>query len=98
MKECISTWLNEQFCGDRETIDMVYAEYKDTIARLLDDLAAARQSGDATAIDRALHTIKGSAAMVGDTEVSALAQESRKLPAAELAPVEERLRAFAGAL
>lgn len=48
MKECISTWLNEQFCGD--------------------------------------------------TEVSVLAQDSRRLSAAELAPVEERLREFAGAL
>ena len=99
MKECVAKWLNEQFCGDQEMMAAVYDEYKDTLARLLNDLAAARQSGDATAIDRALHTIKGSAAMVGDTEPSTLAAESRKLtdPAA-LEAVEQKLRAFAAAL
>ena len=66
---------------------------------MLDDLSAALDSGDAQRIDRALHTIKGSAAMVGDTEVSVLAAESRQLtdPAA-LRTVYDKLKDFATAL
>ena len=77
MKPCCEEWLKAQFGDDRETIEAVYAEYVETIAGLRRELAEVRTSGDATALDRVLHTIKGTAAMAGDTELSALAQSAR---------------------
>lgn len=99
MKECIVKWLTEQFGDDDNLIAEVYAEYKNTLAQHLGELAEARVAGDAVKIDRILHTIKGSAAMVGDTEVSVFAAESRKLtdPAA-LEAAELKLREFASKL
>ena len=77
MKKCCEEWLKAQFGDDREMIESVYAEYLETLADLRDRLAAARQGGDADALDRVLHTIKGSAAMAGDQELSELAQRAR---------------------
>lgn len=77
MKKCCEEWLKSQFGDDPETIEAVYAEYVDTIADLKQQLAAARAGGDPAVLDRVLHTIKGSAAMAGDEELSALAQNAR---------------------
>lgn len=77
MKKCCEEWLKSQFGDDAETIEAIYAEYLDTIADLKKQLVAARQGGDAAVLDRVLHTIKGSAAMAGDGELSKLAQSAR---------------------
>ena len=77
MKASCEAWLKEQFGDDRETIEAVYAEYVETMAGLAKELAAARAAGEPKALDRVLHTIKGSAAMAGDTELSELANRSR---------------------
>lgn len=99
MKECVSKWLNEQFGGDTDVIGMVYEEYKSTMGRLIVDLADARSKKDAQTVDRVLHTIKGSAAMVGDMEVSNLAANARKQGSgADLDVVEQNLRDFVEAL
>lgn len=93
MKACVEKWLTEQFCGDAGLVSAVYDEYRQTLSRLLEELAAARQGGQAKPLDKVLHTIKGSAAMVGDVEVSQLAAQARTLAdPAELEPVEARLR------
>lgn len=83
MKACCEAWLTEQFGDDRETIEAVYAEYLETMAELAGQLTEVRRSGDAAALDRVLHTIKGSAAMAGDQELADLAQESRSPGSAE---------------
>lgn len=96
MKACVSAWLNEQFGGDADIVGSVYDEYKSTLGRLIGELAQAIANADRPAIDHVLHTIKGSAAMVGDNEVSALAAESRKLTdLGELQSVHEKLKGFA---
>lgn len=77
MKANCEAWLMSQFGGDRETVEAVYAEYVETAAELRKELAAARLAGDAAALDRVLHTIKGTAAMAGDTEISEKAQAIR---------------------
>lgn len=77
MKQSCETWLKSQFGDDRETIEAVYAEYVETMAGLRKELAGVRSSGDTAALDRVLHTIKGTAAMAGDTELSEKAQAAR---------------------
>ena len=77
MKADIVSWLREQFSGDDGMVEAVYAEYRTTLWGLMDKLRAARQGGDGVAVDRVLHTIKGSAAMVGDNETANLAAEAR---------------------
>lgn len=79
MKACVAKWLEEQFAGDAGMVEAVYAEYRKTLLDLMDKLRAARQTGDSVAVDRVLHTIKGSAAMVGDNETSNLAAEARQV-------------------
>ena len=77
MKQSCEAWLRAQFGDDQETIDAVYAEYVETVAGLRKELAEVRVSDDATSLDRVLHTIKGTAAMAGDTELSEKAQAAR---------------------
>ena len=86
MKTSCEEWLKAQFGDDRETIEAVYAEYVETVAGLRRELAEVRASGDAAALDRVLHTIKGTAAMAGDAELSEKAQASRA--AAEAASLD----------
>ena len=96
MKACVAKWLEEQFAGDAGMVEAVYAEYRKTLSDLMGKLRAARQTGDGVAVDRVLHTIKGSAAMVGDREVSDFAAQSRRVSdPAELAEVERKLRQLA---
>lgn len=77
MKQSCEVWLKSQLGDDRETIEAVYAEYVATLADLRRELSAARASGDPEALDRVLHTVKGTAAMAGDSELSARAQAAR---------------------
>ena len=79
MKACVAKWLEEQFAGDAGMVETVYAEYRKTLSDLMDKLRVARQTGDSVAVDRVLHTIKGSAAMVGDNETANLAAEARQV-------------------
>ena len=95
MKACVEKWLNDQFGGDGQMVADVYEEYRQTMRRLVGELASARQAGDAAAVDRILHTMKGSAAMVGDEEVSAYAAASRQVGGAtDLESRERKLRIF----
>lgn len=79
MKASVAKWLEEQFAGDVGMVEAVYAEYRKTILDQMDKLRAARKVGDGVAVDRVLHTIKGSAAMVGDNETANLATEARQV-------------------
>lgn len=95
MKTMVETWLKGQFGDDAELLESVYGEYRQTLAGLLDDLSAAMAAADRERIDRTLHTIKGSAAMVGDAETSSLAQAARALTdEAALRAAASRLRAL----
>ena len=58
MKACIKQWLNEQMPGaGDEMFAEIYNEYVETAKRLVGEIAA---------IDKAAHTLKGNALMVGD--------------------------------
>lgn len=95
MKQSCETWLKSQFGDDRETIEAVYAEYVETMAGLRKELAGVRSSGDTAALDRVLHTIKGTAAMAGDAELSKLANDSRATAdAASLDAVARMMRSL----
>lgn len=100
MKPCIETWLREQFGDDAEMIGEIYAEYRATLARLTDELDAALAAGDRAATDRALHTVKGSALMVGDGPVAdiAIAARSQLDESAALAEAARKIRASLGEL
>ena len=96
MKSCVAKWLEEQFAGDAGMVEAVYAEYRKTLLDLLGRLRTARQADDSVAVDRVLHTIKGSAAMVGDDETSRLAAEARQvIDVAELDLREAALKKLA---
>ena len=68
MKECVKRWLDEQMPGvGDEMLGMIYAEYVETVKRLVPELLAADLAAtDLTAVDKAAHTLKGNALMVGD--------------------------------
>ena len=84
MKKCCEEWLKAQFGDDQDTVAAVYAEYVETMADLKKQLAEVRLNGDAVALDRVLHTIKGSAAMAGDAELAEFAQRARNSDDAKL--------------
>ena len=100
IKQCVRDWMTEQLGGDEEMLQSIYDEYKQTLAAQLAALSAARAAGDATQIDRALHTIKGSAAMVGDQEISQIAANARPVAsdAAALDAAQAQLTALAAQL
>ena len=96
MKKCCEDWLKAQFGDDRDTIEAVYAEYVETMSELAKQLAVARQGGDSAVLDRVLHTVKGSAAMAGDAELSELANRARgSLDASLLDAVAQRMSELA---
>lgn len=72
MKECVKNWLEDQMGGMESTmVDAIYSEYRATVSRLHSELAAVRTGGAAAEADvaRLVHTLKGSALMVGDNSL-----------------------------
>lgn len=59
--------------GDRELLGELYAAFAEDVPGKYDDLAAAVQAGDTSAIMKRAHSLKGSAAAVGATECRNLA-------------------------
>ena len=80
MKECIKEWLLKQMPEmDDNTLGAIYEEYRDSAVRLWGDLKANVSSGgDPVAADRLAHTLKGSAATVGDNAVFEVVQGWRE--------------------
>ncbi len=102
MKESCRQFLNEQFDGDAEVMEAIYAEYTESIRAKLAEAEQAFANRDWTALDVVAHTIKGNALVAGDNETAEAAIALRS--AAKLneeAQVQElcgRLRQLAGAL
>lgn len=62
MKACVKQWLSEQMPGVEESMyASIYDEYTATAKRLVEEIAAS---------DKAAHTLKGNAMMVGDTPMA----------------------------
>lgn len=65
MKACVKNWLEEQMPGmEPEMYTSIYEEYMTTAKKLVGEIAA---------IDRAAHTLKGNAMMVGDQPMADVA-------------------------
>jgi len=65
MKECVKKWLQEQMPGmDDDTYMQIYNEYVTATKELVGQIAA---------LDRAAHTLKGNAMMVGDQPMADVA-------------------------
>ena len=73
MKECCRTHLTEQFGGDADTVESIYAMYVESVGEKLAEAKAALAAGDWGKLDVAAHTVKGNALAAGDTEMSDVA-------------------------
>ena len=86
MKECCRNYLNEQFGGDADTIETVYALYVESVGEKLAEAKDALAGGDWTKLDAAAHTLKGNALAAGDNplaEVAITLRNAAKLQAIE---------------
>ena len=70
MKECCRKYLNEQFGGDTEVVDAIYAEYVSSINAKAAEADAALAAGAWDALDKVAHTIKGNSLAVGDQQMA----------------------------
>ena len=70
MKECCRKYLTEQFGGDAEVVDAIYAEYVSSIGAKMAEADVALNAGAWDALDRAAHTVKGNALAAGDTQMA----------------------------
>jgi len=86
MKECCKDYLNEQFGGDADTIESVYALYVESVGEKLAEAKDALAAGDWAKLDVAAHTLKGNALAAGDkplAEVAITLRNAAKLQATE---------------
>ena len=99
MKACCKAYLDEQFGGDADVVNEIYAEYVASIREKLAEAETALSSGDWTRLDRSAHTIKGNALSSGDTEMAETAIETRKAAtladAALASSLLEKIKKFA---
>ena len=70
MKECCRKYLTEQFEGDAEVVDAIYAEYVSSIGTKVAEADAALAAGAWDALDKVAHTIKGNSLAVGDQQMA----------------------------
>lgn len=102
MKECCSTYLNEQFGGDADIVNEIYAEYSASAKQKVVDAEAALSAGQWDALDKIAHTIKGNALAAGDNETAQVGIDLRR--AAQLkdatvaSPLVEQLKVLTAAL
>ena len=73
MKECCKEYLNEQFGGDADTIETVYALYVESVGEKLAEAKDALAGADWTKLDAAAHTLKGNALAAGDKPLAEVA-------------------------
>ena len=102
MKECCKAFLAEQFDGDTDVMEEIYAEYVSSMGEKLPEIARAAEAREWDALDKLAHAVKGNALAVGDQETADTAISLRgaaKLSDAELAGgCIRRLRELTGAL
>ena len=77
MKECCKNYLDEQFGGDADVINEIYAEYVASMRVKLTEADTALVGADWTQLDRVAHTIKGNALAAGDRPMADVAIELR---------------------
>ena len=70
MKECCRKYLNEQFGGDTEDVDAIYAEYVSSLGPKLAEADAALAATGWDALDKVAHTVKGNSLAVGDQQMA----------------------------
>jgi len=70
MKECCKKYLDEQFGGDAEVVDAIYAEYVSSINAKAAEAVAALAAGEWDALDRVAHTVKGNSLATGDQQMA----------------------------
>ena len=77
MKECCKIYLNEQFGGDADVMNEIYAEYVSSIRVKLMEADTTLAGAAWTPLDRVAHTIKGNAMAAGDQAMADVAIELR---------------------
>ena len=70
MKECCRKYLSEQFGGDMEVVDAIYAEYVSSVGVKLAEADAALVADAWDTLDRVAHTVKGNSLSVGDQQMA----------------------------
>jgi HPt (histidine-containing phosphotransfer) domain-containing protein len=70
MKACCKTFLGEQFGGDEEVMQDIYAEYVSSMREKIPDIARATEAKEWDTLDRLAHAVKGNALAVGDQDTA----------------------------
>jgi len=73
MKESCRTYLNEQFGGDAEVVDAIYAEYVTSIDAKMGEADAALAGSAWDTLDKVAHTVKGNSLAAGDQQMADVA-------------------------
>lgn len=68
MKASCRQFLEEQFEGDRETVEEIYGEYVAAAREKTGEMSAAIAAEEWDNLDRLAHTVKGNALMAGDND------------------------------
>ena len=102
MKDCCRTYLEEQFGGDADIMEEIYAEYVASVKEKIGEAESALAASDWTQLDRTAHTIKGNALAAGDQEMADTAIAVRKAAAlsdsALAASLMEKIKEFSKGL
>lgn len=78
MKKSCEDWLKSQMGDDVDLIREIYTEYVTTAKGLIQQITDLPCEYDPALLDRLLHTLKGTAAMAGDSALSSLAAAARQ--------------------
>ena len=78
MKLCCKQYLDEQFGGDADMVNEIYAEYASSMKDKAQDAVVALAGASWEALDRVAHTIKGNALAAGDNDMAHLGIELRQ--------------------
>jgi HPt (histidine-containing phosphotransfer) domain-containing protein len=73
MKECCRKYLSEQFGGDMEVVDAIYAEYVSSFGAKMAEADAALAANGWDALDKVAHTVKGNSLAAGDQQMADMA-------------------------
>ncbi len=78
MKPCCKQYLDEQFGGDADMVNEIYAEYASSMKEKAQEAVTALAGASWEILDRVAHTIKGNALAAGDNEMAQLGIELRQ--------------------
>ena len=78
MKLCCKQYLDEQFGGDADMVNEIYAEYASSMKDKAQDAVVALAGASWEILDRVAHTIKGNALAAGDNDMAHLGIELRQ--------------------